>query len=552
MFALSPPEKRFHSFADIERFTSACSAIIYRDRLLFDDDRRQHTFVCEPVHNLVHHEILTARDATFTAARPPEERWKGEFIASEDRWFKPVQVRTGPDGALWVVDMYRYMVEHPEWLPPEGKAATAPFLRLGDTLGRLYRVYPKGAKPRAIPKLSRMTTLQLVSALESSSGWQRDMAQQLLTQRKDRAAIAPLTKLATSSPQPLARLHALCTLDAIGAADAAQLVKSLADSHPGVRSNALRIAEGSQASDVIDAAVKLTEDKDPQVRMQLAYSLGAWPGETTGNALGQLWVNHHRDPYLSAAVFSSLNRDTIGPVIAAALAAKTERLPLDSVLAQAAAMRRLDLLAQVLAAIVESVSDKTAASSNTKLASLLDALDRTATPLDAVVAAVPMAATLRGRVDRHLSSASETAFDDRAELTERVAAIPLVGRTGRLSEWRWARLAGLMHPQSPLELQQAVVSHLARGNGPKTAALLLSGWPSHAPLLRAQILDALLGRPEWTAALLDALEKRTLSPADFDANARQGATAGSPDANLAGLAPSDCSLPPATRAANKY
>jgi len=93
---------------------------------------------------------LTAKDATFTAARPPEER-ESEFIASEDRWFKPVQVRTGPDGALWVVDMYRYMVEHPEWLPPEGKAATAPFWRLGDTLGRLYRVYPREANRGRFP-----------------------------------------------------------------------------------------------------------------------------------------------------------------------------------------------------------------------------------------------------------------------------------------------------------------------------------------------------------------------------------------------------------------
>jgi putative membrane-bound dehydrogenase-like protein len=143
IYAISPPEKRFHSFDHATRFTSACASIIYRDNLLTGADALQHCFVCEPVHNLVHHELVSPSGSTFTASRPHEEQ-DSEFLASKDRWFRPVQVRTGPDGALWIVDMYRYIIEHPEWMPPEGKAAIKPFERLGDDRGRLYRVYPRG------------------------------------------------------------------------------------------------------------------------------------------------------------------------------------------------------------------------------------------------------------------------------------------------------------------------------------------------------------------------------------------------------------------------
>ncbi|MFM7835580.1 MAG: dehydrogenase, partial [Planctomycetaceae bacterium] len=108
-------EKRYHSFEQAGRFTSACSGMVYLDELLFGSEF-QHAFTCEPFSNLVQHNRLIEDGATFRLERDPGEvDAQADFFASRDRWCRPVMVRTGPEGALWVVDMYRYMIEHPQW-----------------------------------------------------------------------------------------------------------------------------------------------------------------------------------------------------------------------------------------------------------------------------------------------------------------------------------------------------------------------------------------------------------------------------------------------------
>ncbi len=159
VYAAAAPEKRFHSFEQSGRYTSACSGIVYLDELLFGPESRsclpgrisaegglgtQHAFTCEPFSNLVQHNLLIDDGVSFRLERDPAEAdAKTDFFASEDRWCRPVMVRTGPDGALWIVDMYRYMIEHPHWLPKEGQDELRPFFRSGDDRGRIYRIVPK-------------------------------------------------------------------------------------------------------------------------------------------------------------------------------------------------------------------------------------------------------------------------------------------------------------------------------------------------------------------------------------------------------------------------
>ena len=83
-------------------------------------DGRLHSFTCEPVHDVVQHFIVEDDGVSFKAHRAESES-QPDFFASEDRWCRPVMTRTGPDGALWIADMYRYMIEHPQWLPENGK-----------------------------------------------------------------------------------------------------------------------------------------------------------------------------------------------------------------------------------------------------------------------------------------------------------------------------------------------------------------------------------------------------------------------------------------------
>ena len=103
--------------------------MIYGDQRLFGASDHLHAFTCEPFHNLVQHNIVSDAGVSFTSTRPVGEG-NYDFFASEDRWCRPVMARTGPDGALWIADMYRYMIEHPEWLPPEGKQELLPHYRL--------------------------------------------------------------------------------------------------------------------------------------------------------------------------------------------------------------------------------------------------------------------------------------------------------------------------------------------------------------------------------------------------------------------------------------
>ncbi len=179
VYAASLPEKRYHSFNEAGHFTSACSGMIYNDRLLFGSTGQSHAFTCEPFHNLVQHNVLADDGVSFSASRPVGEG-KFDFFASEDRWSRPVMVRTGPDGALWVADMYRYMIEHPDWLPPVGKEELLPHYRLGDDKGRIYRIVPENFAERKPWPFTDNKVSTLVAAMNSTNDWQRDKAQQQL------------------------------------------------------------------------------------------------------------------------------------------------------------------------------------------------------------------------------------------------------------------------------------------------------------------------------------------------------------------------------------
>ena len=208
--------------------------------------------------------------------------------------------RTGPDGALWVVDMYRSMIEHPEWLPKEGKAELLPHYRLGDDRGRIYRVLPSGVAARKITRLDKLSTAELIAALDSPNEWQRDKAHMLLVWRADAAALPLLEKMAAESANPRARLHALCLAETPAA-----IIRALTDSHPGIRENALRLAEKHPTPEIIAAAAQLVNDPDAKVRLQLACTLGEWKDASAGEALARLAVKDCAEPFIAAAVMSS-------------------------------------------------------------------------------------------------------------------------------------------------------------------------------------------------------------------------------------------------------
>ncbi|HEV3120951.1 MAG TPA: PVC-type heme-binding CxxCH protein, partial [Isosphaeraceae bacterium] len=313
--------ERYNHPESADRVTSACSPSIYRDTLL-GPAYAGNAFICEPVHNLVHREVLTPDGITFTSLRASSEQ-TSEFLASTDNWFRPVQVRTGPDGALYIVDMYRFVIELPRWISPEVLATLD--VRAGEDKGRIYRVLPAGAKARPVPNLDRLATPALARALETENGILRETVQRLLVHRADRGAVPVLARLARSSAMPACRMQALWTLEGLGALEPAQVRAALKDAHAGVRRQAIRMAEAMLGSDAEmgPALEALVSDSDVGVRYQLALSLGEWDDPRAGAALGRLAVRDASDPWVRAAVLSAAGRDP-SAVLSAVLGAQLE------------------------------------------------------------------------------------------------------------------------------------------------------------------------------------------------------------------------------------
>src|SRR5262249_27584555 len=141
-------------------------------------------------------------------------------------------VRTSPDGALWVVDMYRFVIEHPRWIPNERLAKLD--VRAGDDKGRIYRVFPKGASLRKVPKIHSLNPTELAQALDSPNGPLRDLLHRELMERQDASASAALKDLARVSSYPAVRAQALSILSGTSHLEVADLQKALGDPDPRV------------------------------------------------------------------------------------------------------------------------------------------------------------------------------------------------------------------------------------------------------------------------------------------------------------------------------
>ncbi|GIT13122.1 MAG: hypothetical protein CM1200mP34_5280 [Verrucomicrobiales bacterium] len=182
-------------------------------------------------------------------------------------------------------------------------------LRSGSDRGRIYRVYRDENKPRPIPDLHNRDTAQLVAALDSPSGWQRDTAQRLLIHRGDPTAVEPLAKLLETSANPKARLHALCALDGLGKLRLEQALTGMRDPHPGVREHAIRVSEAllhsGQGQALGEALNRLVDDPEIRVRRQLAFSLGEWNSPVAGTLLARLTNRAGGEPELQTAIASS-------------------------------------------------------------------------------------------------------------------------------------------------------------------------------------------------------------------------------------------------------
>ncbi|MBA3938710.1 MAG: dehydrogenase, partial [Planctomycetes bacterium] len=208
--------------------TAACAPFVYRGAAM--PDCVGDVFICEPSGNTVRRARITDQDGRLTGTNAYDAQ-KKEFITSTDERFRPVNFAEGPDGALYLADLYHGVLQDKVFITPYLKRQSlARGLDKPLDLGRIYRIVPdKGWKPQPRPALEKAAIPALVAHLSDDGGWWRDTAQRLVVERGDKAAIPLLQALAVNAAaKPLGRMHALWTLEGLGAADAPTLAKALA------------------------------------------------------------------------------------------------------------------------------------------------------------------------------------------------------------------------------------------------------------------------------------------------------------------------------------
>jgi putative membrane-bound dehydrogenase-like protein len=494
-------------------FTGATGTTIYRGDA-WPAEFVGQSFTGDVGSNIVHRKILKPDGVGFIADRADQAR---EFVASTDNWFRPAQFANGPDGNLYIIDVYREVIEHPLSLPPEIKQHLD--LTSGRDRGRIYRVVRQDFKQKSSVKLGHASAAELVAALASRNGWTRDTAARLLYQRQSTDARAALEKLAAESKLPQGRMHAIAVLAGIHALSPQFVSARLADDDPRVRERAVLVSEPLLAGSpqLCEAICKLQDDPDMRVRCQLAFTLGSIQHPARIPALASIVYKDSADPWMRLAVLSSLN-DGAGSLFKHLLSDGKWRASDDG--------------RQMLAELARYIGRHNRDNERDELLTALDSLPREENGLaEAVVRGLGEglakgSGTLRDRLaaaggakaervlDEMLRAARARAADDQLATRDRVDAI----RTLALDVFAAAGpvLTALVSSQQSQDVQGAALNTLAKFSDPAIAATLVEVWPSLSPRLRAEAAESIFSRPAWLLVFLDAAQHDTVSLADLD------------------------------------
>ncbi|MHA4844987.1 DUF7133 domain-containing protein [Flavitalea antarctica] len=257
--------------------TAACGPLIYRGGA-FPAEYNLNAFACEPQANLIKRNILTFKDDSTIATQAWESR---EFLASTDEGFRPVNLFNGPDGAMYVVDMHRGIMEYRAFATQYYNAGIA--AKQLDTLqsaGRILRIVPTSSKRTRMPDLSESNSDELIAMLKGKNGWLRDRVQQLLIARQDKSIIPVLQQMVQDKTNPIPAIHALHIIEGMNALSFDLLSKAARLGEPFLSAHALSLlqsfATGENAELMAALANGLLKLDNPVVNLYLATSLGKW------------------------------------------------------------------------------------------------------------------------------------------------------------------------------------------------------------------------------------------------------------------------------------
>jgi len=266
---------RLRADSTLNHFTACNGQSIYRGDKM-PDDTKGDLFIPEPVGRLIRRAKIHDTDGKITMTNAYD---KTEFIQSTDPNFRPVNTVTGPDGCMYIVDMYHGIIQESTWTRP-GSFLRPQILRKGYEKnigrGRIYRLVYDGMNPsKERPHMLDETSAKLVTYLNHPNGWWRDNAQKELVVRNDRSVVPALKIMANTSPNQLARIHALWTLNGLESLDMETFSAALKSPDPQIRKNAVWAGEDMAKThpEVVDMLAAMKDDLSADVRYQVSLSL---------------------------------------------------------------------------------------------------------------------------------------------------------------------------------------------------------------------------------------------------------------------------------------
>jgi putative membrane-bound dehydrogenase-like protein len=491
------------------QFTAACGVTIYKGDAL-PKEFQGNSFTCEPTGSLVHRDVLSPKGATFTS-KPGREGQ--EFLASRDAWFRPVNLSNGPDGALYVVDMYRAVIEHPQFMPAELKNRRD--LTDGNDRGRIYRIVPKSGTPpkrgtRKPPAL--WPTEELVKTLDHPNGWHRESASRFILENPGLglASVPVLSTMMKSGKTPEGRVRAMWALQGLKKLTPELVAKALNDPHPRVIEHAVRLSEPwlAENADLQEKLKFLADHPDARLRFQVALSLGEVPDrKSIIPMLAKIALAAPQEEWTRAAVLSSIGEESGGLLLAILGQLR------DSSKASQNAGPLLHEVARILGSqkpseTVQRVLDDLA---------IHHAQDpRTAEPV--LIGLGEGLARGRDSLGKQMQSASDetqqaiTQLFQNAAKNAASAEESVSRRSASLDLLRFAdaKTAGpvlkeLATTEANQSLRVKAIGLLSRVSDDDIAEKLLDDFRANSPAVRRAILDCLLAEPERTKELLKAI-----------------------------------------------
>jgi putative membrane-bound dehydrogenase-like protein len=482
------------------QFTAACGINFYRGNALPSLFYPGLAFTCDPTGNLVHAERLVSIGPSFEGGSLFKDR---EFLASTDEWFRPVAIENGPDGALYVVDMYRAVIEHPDWVPDELKKR--PDERFGDDRGRIYRIVAKGRK-KAKPVLPfEKSARDLVGMLADGNAWHRETAQRLLIEAEDRSIEPQLASLLKQ--EKFAVFHSLWTLHGLGL----------------LKIEHLRVTAKSEDPDILRTTARLYDlagFHDVELRASLVkhpHIAGIWTplAPLTAEELvprAAYVASESTDEWSQAEMLLAIEKPASVVLRKAVLdnadsrstdfARKLSRI--------AGAIDDLETLDALLLEIESRGGDEPLdALSRHALLGLADGLATRGKRL----AEIATSDGAKRVVERWLESSLAGVVEQTASVEDRLSHLEALQRLNPV-EARPAILRLTTDRDQAVRIA-ALRAALSWGDAEQNSALLQRA-PSESPAVKRVILEGLCASPVGTTLVLDAIEAERLKPTDLD------------------------------------